>query len=186
MLSLFRVVLHNHSRYSRDLVWKNALDLEHVTKLHPRTNAEFHLLGTFPEENEGYEVMIYRTRRKLGFLKLHSFGFRKVVGPHRIIQIEYLPLLNITTALNSLLRESSKPGYETEMVDEVVVQLPHFLRFFAPWLKRSLARHARIQCEQDEPFRERLDVLKQKQIAFPYRRFDAGLFHLLTSHFQET
>ena len=181
-----RVRLQNHSKYSKDIVWKNALDLEHVTSLHSLTNAEFCLMGAYPESNDDYEVLIYRSTRKLFCLRLNSFGFRKVVAKYQLAQVEYVPLLRVTTALNSLLRDSKDPGFETDLIDEIVVELPWFLRPFAWVFRRSLARHARIQCAEDEPFRQRLNELKEKGISFPYRKFAVPTFEVMFAQFRET
>ena len=100
MKHTIRTVIKNWSKYSRDLVWKNALDLEHVTVLHPHTNAEFHLLGAFPEGSEAYETMVYRSKRRWFFLRINTFGFRKVVSSYQLWQMEYLPIFGMIMDVN--------------------------------------------------------------------------------------
>ncbi len=174
----------NYSKYAKDLVWENAQDLEHVSVLHPNTNAYFEMLfcESFKKTSE-YDVMIYRAKRKLLFITFHSFGFRRIVSKYNLHQVEYIPWLGITSALNSLLYDSDKEGYSTKMVDEVVLKVPNWLYLLKSYFVKSLARHAAIQCQEDEPFRERLEVLAKRGIKMPYRSFSVSTFEELTSRF---
>ncbi len=181
-----RVVLKNYSKYPIDTVWENAKDLEHVGYLHSNTNAFFQLLHVEKGKDcpHEYETMIYRTVRKLKFLRFSGSGFRKIISKYNIRQLEYVPLLKMHTCLNSLLFSNPDPNFPTLMVDEVVLVVPWYMGFLSGFFKKSLQRHTRIQCQEDEPFRERRVLLKNKGIQFPYSVFHQPFWEQIASQFE--
>lgn len=186
MKTSFQTQIKNYSRYPIEAVWENAKDLEHVAYLHSRTNKAFHLLyaGKFSEREHEYDIMVYRTRRRFHLFSFETFGFRKIVGPYNIHQLEYIPFLGITSALNSLLYRNPDPEFPTVMVDEVIWEGP---RWFAPlkkYLIGALQRHTRIQCAEDEPFRQRRQELKQREIRLPFSIFNRSQLDRLSERFQ--
>ncbi len=177
--------VRNYSRYSIDLVWDNAKDLEHVAYLHSNTNKEFKLLyvGQDPTGKHEYDVMIYRTKRRFYFLNFETFGFRRIMSKYQIHQLEYIPLLGITTALNSLLYRTNESEHPTLMLDEVIMEMPMFLAPLKGYFAHALKRHTTIQCSEDEPFRARRLQLKEKNIFFPFSIFNKSQWSELTSQF---
>lgn len=192
---LLHTTLRNKSRFPIDSVWENAMDLEHVGMLHSRTNHDFEVFYS-GSEGEGrdpefpYRVLSYWCSRKLFFFRFQTVGFRKILRRYQLHQVEYLPLFRLTIVLNSVVRRDPEDPEHTLLIDEVVIYSPDWVeRFFgrwlSPWLKRSLTRHTRIQCSEDEPFRERRQLLKSKGIELPYRLFFESLVHQTESHLQE-
>ncbi len=183
--TLLQTEVKNFSRHAIDFVWENAKDLEHVAFLHANTNKAFKLLfvGSSKKSDHEYDVMVYRTKRRFYFLSFETFGFRKIVDTYQIHQIEYIPLLGITSALNSLLFRTSESNYPTLMLDEVVMEMPFWLAPLKPYFSRALKRHTAIQCSEDEPFRERRSVLKNRGIELPFSIFNQTQYSELTSLF---
>ena len=183
-----QTVVKNYSRYPIDFVWENAQDLEHVGFLHPKTNAEFFLLfhGKSNDSKNEYDTLIYRTRRRLlYFFKIQTFGFRKIISQYNIHQVEYIPFFKTTSSLNSLLIKNNDPEFPTLMKDEIVMEVPFILKKLEHWIKKSLQRHATIQCGEDEPFRERRTELAKRGIKFPFRLYNESAFTRLTRQFAE-
>ncbi len=181
-----RTVLRNYSRHAPETVWENAQDLEHVAFLHGDTNKGFRLLyaAAAPGSRHVYDVLVYSSRRSLYGLGLESFGFRRIVADFNIHQLEQIPTLKITTALNSLIFPSDRPEYRTLLLDEVVLQVPGPMRWLEGRIIRSLRRHTAIQCEQDETFRQRREQLGERGIRLPFSLFNQALYDELTSRFQ--
>lgn len=186
MKTHFRAEIRNYSRYPIDLVWENAKDLEHVAFLHSRTNKEFHLLfaGKLSEREHEYDMLVYRTRRRFHFLSFETFGFRKIVDRYNIHQLEYIPLLGITSSLNSLLFKNESAEFPTVMVDEVVWEVPKIYAPLKNYLIGALRRHTKIQCQEDEPFRARRQELEQRGIRLPLSIFNRSKLDELSGLFQ--
>jgi hypothetical protein len=181
-------VVKNYSRFPIERVWENAKDLEHVAFLHSNTNREFHLLYCGKDKNSPfeYDIMVYRAVRKFFFLRFNAFGFRRIIQNYQINQVEYVPALGITSALNSLLHPSDKIGYKTLMMDEIVMEVPRPIFWMKNRMIGALRRHTAIQCSEDEPFRERRVELHQRKIDLPFSVFNESAWTHLTSQFTET
>jgi hypothetical protein len=177
----------NFSRYPIDLVWENAKDLEHVGFLHGNTNKFFKLLHVEPDPSGRHEygMMVFRTLRRFHFLSFGTFGFRKIISKYNLYQMEYIPLIGMTIALNSVLKPNPDPEFPTLMLDEVVLELPRPLAFLGHYMARGLQRHTSIQCAEDEPFRARRQLLQSRKINFPFSIFNLSQWHELTSKFTE-
>lgn len=172
-------VIENKSRHSIEVVWENAQDLEHVATLHQRTNCGFRLLHheRAADSKYAYDTLVYSASRKLaGVMPINSFGFRKIVGHYNIHQLECISILGWTSFLNSQLISTGNKDFPTLMRDEVTVELPVIFKPLTGWIKRSLQRHARLQCEEDEPFRARREELSQRGIHLPFRLFNQSEF----------
>jgi hypothetical protein len=185
-MPIIRTICRNYSSYPRDVVWDNAQDLEHVPFLHQSTNAWFRMLGvTRAADSEfEYDTMMYEARRKVKFLRISTFGFRRIVRKFNLHQLEYIPLLRVTSALNSLLFETGDAQRPTLLLDEVIMDVPRWMMPLRGMLQRSLQRHAATQCGEDEPFRQRLVELQGRGIKMPYRLFAEATESQLTSLFQ--
>jgi len=181
-----QTTIRNYSRYPIQIVWENAQDLEHVAYLHSRTNRFFEMLYAGNESGSKYEydVLVYRTVRKFYFPGISTFGLRRIVGEHNIYQIEHIPLLGMTTALNSMLVPNSDPEFPTIMVDEVVIEIPRWMSFMKSFLLKTMHRHAGIQFSEDEPFRERRQILQRRKISLPFSLFNRTRFDQLTEKFK--
>lgn len=170
----FRVRMVNRSAYPAEIVWENAQDLEHVAVLHRRTNRWFELLEAAPATGADrlYDALRFRVgRRLLGLVPVTSRGGRRIVGPRTIEQEEESPALGVRTRLlSSLEADPERPG-GTLLVDEVEVSVPFWLAPLAPVLAAALRRHARIQCEEDEPYRARRMELRRRGIDLPLSFF---------------
>jgi hypothetical protein len=184
---ILHTVVKNRSKYPIDFVWENAKDLEHVAVLHSKTNADFGLLYVGPQKNNEheYDVMNYRSSRKLFCFRFQACGFRRIVRKHQLHQIEYIPLLRLTVILNSVVRESNDPDFPTDMIDEVIIRGPKIFLPLREWMKKSLRRHTAIQCQEDEPFRERRKLLKDKNINLPFRIFSQSVLDEASKKFNE-
>ena len=185
--TLLKTRIKNLSRYSIDIVWENAKDLEHIAYLHGKTNKFFQLMyvGSDPIGPQEYDVLIYRSVRKLFFLRINTFGFRRIISEYNIHQVEYIPLLGVTSALNSLLFRGGDSEFPTVMVDEVVMEMPTWMGFLKPYFKRAVKRHAAIQCQEDETFRERRQVLKKRGINLPFSLFNKSQSDKITKNFTD-
>lgn len=181
----FSAQIKNFSRYDIDLVWENAKDLEHVAYLHARTNKRFTLLfsGKMSEREHEYDVMVYRTQRKFHFLTFETFGFRKIVDKYNIHQLEYIPLLGITSCLNSLLFRTGDAEKPTLMLDEVVWEMPSWFSPLKRYFANALRRHTKLQCEEDEPFRARRKELADRNIKLPMSVFAKSQLETLSTMF---
>ena len=178
--------LENRSRFPIDIVWENAKDLEHVATLHRKTNKAFELLYVGRESQlHEYDVMFYQSLRRLVIFPLHSFGFRKIQSVYNLVQIECIPLLGLTVVLNSLLKPLDNLDYPTQLVDEVVIEGPFWMKFFSPLIARSLRRHTQIQCQEDESYRERRNELVQRGIRLPYRLYSSSRMERISALFKE-
>lgn len=182
---ILQTVTRNQSRYPTDLVWENAQDLEHVAYIHGRTNRAFELLFWEREKDSPftYDVMIYRAKRRFHCFWLQSFGFRKILSPYNLWQLEILPALGIRSALNSRLVSQSDPEFPTLMIDEVILEVPWPMALFSRSVEKAIERHAAIQCQEDEAFRERRFELNRRGIHFPYSIFHQSEWERLTQNF---
>ena len=177
---IFKVVLRNRSRFPIDIVWENARDLEHVAVLHRRTNVSFQMIDFDPDPTGGhpYLAMTFRVRRRLlGFLQTSNFGRRRIAGDYEIHQIDFNPLFGVTTFLRSRLERCEDNPGETWMIDEVRIRMPRWLSPLRGLFESALRRHTRIQCAEDEPFRERRVELARRGIRLPLSLLNAPLWN---------
>lgn len=188
MKNLIQFRVQNSSQFDIDTVWENAKDLEHVATLHKKTNFDFELLYLAKEsEAHEYDVLFYRSRRKFFFLSFQACGFRKILSKYHLEQIEYIPMLRLTVCLNSLLEKSSSPTIEnikTLLIDEVVIKGPWWIKLLKPMMHKSLQRHTRIQCLEDESFRARRSELKDRGLKFPFSIFAESTMSQVRKSFQ--
>ena len=157
----FKVVSSNLSNYSMDLVWENAQDMEHVGTLHANTNIDFKIMNLAKHDNSPflYDQLSYIAVRKFfGFIPVQNFGYRKIVSKYKILQAEFSPLLNMQTRLISTI----KPHEDEDkcwMVDYVEVHVPWYGYLLKGLIEKGIKRHTKIQCLEDEGFRERRKIL---------------------------
>ena len=178
--------VENKSRYPIELVWENAQDLEHVGYLHARTNSGFRLLfhESLPNSPYVYDRLIYEGKRKIrGLFSIASFGFRKIIAANNLHQFEVIPALGWTSFLNSQLLETGDKEFPTMMRDDLIIELPVIFKPLRGWIEKSVVRHARFQCEEDEPFRARRQLLHDKGIRLPLKIFNESEFTKFSRHF---
>ncbi len=167
-----KTLIENRSRYPIHHVWENAQDMEHVAWIHRKTNLFFELLYTEkgPDSPFEYDYLIYRaTRRVFKFGRLNVFGYRKILAPHHLQQVEWIPLLGVKSQLDSQLHLGKNKEFPTLLRDEVTLELPWVLFPLRFLIRKSVRRHAKIQCEEDESVRERRVELEKRGIHLPYR-----------------
>lgn len=166
----YRMEIRNPSAWPVEFVWENAQDLEHVATLHRRTNSSFELLDVRPAPggDAPYESMIFMVRRRLfGVLPIMTFGFRRIVGPLTIQQIDINPAFGVTTALTFTLERDPADASRSVLVDRLEISMPRILKPFARFFDAALRRHTRLQCAEDESFRARRHELRQRGIHLP-------------------
>lgn len=185
-MPIVRTVVENRSRFPIEVVWENAQDLEHVGFLHANTNRAFELMhhARAPGSQFTYDTMVYRSKRKLFCFSISSFGFRRIVDTYNLHQVEHIPLLGITSFLNSQLVPTGDAEFPTLMRDEVIMEVPRILYPMRKYLAAALKRHATIQCAEDEPFRARRTELARRGIHMPYRIFFESTYEKLFQHVQ--
>jgi hypothetical protein len=173
----------NESQYSRDVVWENAQDLEHVATLHPKTNYKFKFLDySSPLDKSSdfsYSNMAFITTRKiLGFIPVNSVGIRKIDEKYRIKQFEYNSFLRLYTVLDSKIVINNDDIHGCKLVDEVRIFGPKIFKLIKYFISKELVSHASRQCVEDETFRKRRSELIGRQIHLPYRFLDKSVFEL--------
>ena len=165
-----KMTLTNISKFSIDFVWENAQDMEHIGFLHTKTNYSFRLFNVEPDKSRMflYLSLAYIVKRKfLSFIPLNTFGYRKIINKYEIWQVEVCPALGFRTFLKStLIKNAANPEF-TNMVDHVEITIPIILRPLTPLFIWSLKRHAKTQCEEDEPFRMRRKELHERGLYLP-------------------
>lgn len=162
----FKFISSNESNYSMDLVWENAQDMEHVGTLHGNTNIDFKIMNVEKSKDKSflYDQLSYIAVRKfLGFIPIQSFGYRKILSKYKLIQAEFSPLLNINTKLISTV-QPHKTRNKCWMIDYVEVSVPWYGLVLKNFIIKAIKRHAKIQCIEDETFRERRKILSKKKI----------------------
>ena len=175
----YRTEIRNVSAWPLEIVWENAQDLEHVATLHRRTNYAFELLDVEPSRDGAtpYVAMTFMVKRKLfGLLPIVNFGFRRIVGPGEIRQIDVNPTLGVTTALWSSLERHPDDARKTILVDRLEITMPWILRPFAGLFDAALRRHTRLQCLEDERFRARRHELRERGIDLPFTLLNRSLW----------
>ena len=175
----FEVVCRNRSAYPIDAVWENAQDLEHVACLHARTNWSFKLIHCVPcsDGRYPYDTLVFSATRKLaGFIPMSSVGVRRIVGPYEIWQVEFNPLMRVTTRLRSTLERDPDEPERTKMIDYVQMTVPVVFKALEGYLREALRRHTRVQCAEDEEFRARRQELLARGIRPPVSLFNLPLW----------
>ena len=166
----FRMEIRNVSAWPIEIVWENAQDLEHVAILHRRTNYGFELLDV-QHARDGwapYESMIFMVKRRLfGIIPIVNFGFRRIVGPHEIWQVDVNPTFDVSSALRSTFEPHPADPGKTVLVDRLEITGPRVMRPFVRFFKAALRRHTRLQCLEDESFRARRFELRERGINPP-------------------
>ncbi|QPJ65287.1 MAG: hypothetical protein G3M78_07755 [Candidatus Nitrohelix vancouverensis] len=188
-MPIIHTTVKTYSRASVETCWEVSFDLEHVGYLHPNTNKSFTLLHVEKEEDSPhfYDFLVYESvRRVFFFLTLKTFGFRKVIAENVIHQVECIPFLHSTVATNCILNPSDDPDYKCELVNEIVMDAPPILYLFKNLIQKVLKRHQAVQNKEDEAMRDRMELLRKKEIHLPYRIFNRSAFDKLCGQFKET
>ncbi len=176
---IFKHTCYNHSNYDIDLVWENAQDLEHVACLHGKTNYTFQLVNVIKDQNNNFlydSLSFIVVRKLLGFIPITTFGFRKIISKYEIHQLEISPFIGVTTFLNSRVSISTNSNFKTQMIDTLTISIPFVFKPLRNILQSILNRHTKIQCFEDESFRQRRQLLLEKGIKLPLRFFNTSLY----------
>ena len=181
-----KCTITNKSQYPIDFVWENAQDMEHIAFLHRHTNYSFSILNLEPDLSNKflYQSLSYLVKRKmLSFLPLTTFGHRKIISKFELWQVEYCPFLGIYTFLRSTLKTNSLNPNHTDMIDYVQIFVPPAYKFLGPIFTWSLKRHAKKQCQEDEPFRMRRKELHERNLNIPPSVLNKTIWEKATENF---
>lgn len=172
------VVCKNQSDYSRDVVWENAQDLEHLPTLHRTTNSRIQLLHYVKSDGPGdaYDDLVFRAKRRFGFLSFHSIGIRRIVDRYKLVQIENFPSLGIYYKLSSVVEVDPSDGRKSILSDDVEVFWFGFCKVFSRFLNQRIQYHAKQQNLEDETFRERRTDLRSRDLNIPFTILNKTLF----------
>lgn len=172
------VVCKNRSDYNRNTVWENAQDLEHLPSLHRTTNSRIQLLHYVKSDGLGdvYDDLVFRARRRFGFLSFQSIGVRRIVGKYKLVQIESFPLLGIQYRLSSSVEVDPLNNEKSICCDDVEVFWFRFCKPFSRFLDRRIQYHAKQQNLEDETFRERRTDLRSRGLNIPLTILNKTLF----------
>ena len=141
------VVCKNQSDYSRDVVWENAQDLEHLPTLHRTTNSRIQLLHYVKSDGLGdaYDDLVFRAKRRFGFLSFHSIGIRRIVDRYKLVQIENFPSLGIYYKLSSVVEVDPRDSRKSILSDDVEVFWFGFCKVFSRFLNQRIQYHAQAK-----------------------------------------
>lgn len=180
---LFEVEVVNESSYSREIVWENAQDVEHVATLHTNTNFWFRILSYTSDFEKPigsqYDYLSFLAKRKVaGFIKIGSVGARRLVEKYKIQQLEISPLLQLYTVLHSTIEPNPNDKNGSLLRDRVLVYGPTLFKPLQQLMKKEIIHHAKQQCVEDETFRARRVELQARGIKIPFRLLDKSLFEV--------
>jgi hypothetical protein len=157
----FTINYSNTSKFDLDILWFVAQDIEHLKTLHSKTNKDFKINKMMKSDNKNnlYSYVEYTTWRKI--LKLIIFKVetvRKIEGD-KIIYIEQHKYLK-TSIKNTHFIEKNNDNYILR--DYLEFDTPFIIYLFKPFIKFLVIRHLESQFAEDELFRKRLQLLKNK------------------------
>ena len=156
----FTINYSNTSQYDLDILWFVAQDIEHLKTLHSKTNKDFKINKMIKgNKNNLYSYIEYTTWRKiLKFITVKVETVRKIEGD-RIIYIEEHKYLK-TRIKNTHFIENNNDNYILR--DCLEFDMPIIIYLFKPIIKFLAIRHLHSQFYEDELFRERLQLVKNK------------------------
>ena len=157
----FFIDYHNKSNFDYDILWFVAQDIEHLKTLHSKTNKDFKINKMIKSDNKNnlYSYIEYTTWRKiLRFITVRVETTRKIEGD-RIIYIEQHKYLK-TRIKNTHFIEKNNDYYILR--DNLEFDTPFIIYLIKPIIKFLAIRHLKSQFLEDEFFRERLQLVKNK------------------------
>lgn len=157
----FNYTYSNTSKFDKDILWFVAQDIEHLKTLHSNTNKEVKINKIEKDENTNnlYKSIQYSTWRKiLNFITVKVETSRKIIGD-KIIYIEQHKYLN-TIIKNTHIIEKKENHHV--LIDDIEIDTPLLIFLFSPIIKFLINKHLNAQFAEDEIFRERLQIVKNK------------------------
>lgn len=157
----FFIHYSNISRFDEDILWFVAQDIEHLKTLHSKTNLEIKIKNIVKNDNKInlYSYIEYTTWRKiLKFITIKVETVRKIDGK-KIIYVEKHKYLR-TKITNTHYIEKKNDYFN--LIDEIEIDAPVIIYLFKPIVKFLIFRHLKSQFYEDEIFRKRLQLIKNK------------------------
>ena len=149
------------SKFDKDILWFVAQDIDHIKTLHKKTNTDIRINNITKSENKKnlYSFIEYTTWRKiLKFINVRVETSRKIYG-EKIIYIEHHKYLR-TVIKNTHYIENGENYFILK--DNLEINTPFVIYLFQPIIKFLIIRHLKSQFKEDEIFRERLQLMKNK------------------------
>ena len=151
----------NISKFDEDILWFVAQDIEHIKTLHSKTNSEIKVRNMIQNDNKKnlYSYVEYSTWRKIfKFITIKVETIRKI-DEKKIIYIEEHKYLK-TKIKNTHHIERKNDKFI--LVDNIEIDSPFLIYLFKPIIKFLIFRHLKSQFYEDEIFRQRLQLIKNK------------------------
>lgn len=152
---------YNISNFDEDILWFVAQDIEHIKTLHSKTNKEIKINFIEKSEikNNLYQKISYTTWRKIfNFITVKVQTNREIINDE-IIYIEEHAYIN--TKIKNTHSIKKKDNYFV-LIDNIEINTPFFIYIFKPFIKFLINRHLNSQFREDEIFRNRLQLMKDK------------------------
>ena len=149
------------SKYDYDILWFVAQDLEHIQTLHSKTNEKVIINSLQKSLNDSnlYSKATYTTYRKiLNFFKINIETKREIIN-NKIIYSEKHNYIS-TTIINEHTIIKNNNCYD--LIDNIQIDCPFIIYLFSPIIKFLINNHLSSQFKEDEIFRKRLQIIKDK------------------------
>jgi len=156
----FKIYNKKLSSYDNDILWIVSQDLDHLTTLHNGTNSEIKFHHIVKSKKYLYKEISYTTVRKiLFFFKVKLKTIRKI-NQDVIYYNENHSYIN--TKIQVLHTITPKDDKNHELLDEIIFDIPFYIAIFWPFIKFLATLHLDRQFKEDEYFRARLQLIKNK------------------------
>ncbi len=152
---------YNTSNFDEDILWFVAQDIEHIKTLHSKTNKEIKInfIENSEIKNNLYQKINYTTWRKIfNFVTVKVQTNREIIND-KIIYIEEHAYIN--TKIKNTHSIKKKDNYFV-LMDNIEIDAPFFIYILKPFIKFLINRHLNSQFREDEIFRNRLQLMKNK------------------------
>ena len=152
---------NNRSNFDEDILWFVAQDIEHIKTLHSKTNKKIKINYIENSEIEGqlYRKIKYTTWRKiLNIVTVKIHTIREIVE-NKIIYVEEHAYINSKIRITHSIKK--KDDYFL-LTDNIELHTPFYIYIFKPFIKFLIKIHLNSQFLEDENFRNRLQLMKNK------------------------
>lgn len=152
---------HNASNFDEDILWFVAQDIEHIKTLHSKTNKEIKVnyIENSEIENQLYRKINYTTWRKILNILTVKVQTKREIVKNKIIYIEEHAYIN--TKIKNIHSIKKKDDHFL-LSDNIEIHAPFYIYIFKPLIKFLINIHLNSQFREDEIFRNRLQLMKNK------------------------
>jgi hypothetical protein len=158
----FKIFNKKLSSYDNDILWIVSQDLDHLCTLHSGTNSKVHFNYIVESKKYLYEEISYTTVRKiLFFFKIKLKTIRKIKQDVIYYTENHSDFNSKIEIRHTIIPNDDKTHI---LFDEIIFHLPFYLAFFWPIIKFLTIQHLDRQYKEDEYFRARLQLLKNKGV----------------------